>query len=475
MPIFQAPGTSLALPSDGMLLKKIINPAFLGGLLAGLSLVVMVNQARAGLELPLLGENAALNLKKEDELGRGLYQTLKENGYVIDDPLLSRYLSDIGESLLTALDIRIRDYRFYLVKDGSVNAFATPGGYIGVNAGLISMARSEDELASVLAHEIAHVELMHSMQMLEKAKDVNLAGMISILAAILVSGQDSDLAGALIYGGAAGSAQSMVNFTRANEYEADRVGIELLKKSDYDPTAMADFMRLLQSREISGELSSIEYIRTHPVNSNRIAEIQARSGNPDKSTVKKRRFDQFQSYLTYLYPNLSPVQQKSQFNRALELTRNGQYLAAENLYTALIRSDPDSIWYSYAMAENMEYQERTDEAVELYRGMLLLYPDDFALGVRLAKALIKQHKYLAALETIYRLEQDHENQILVYQLLVEVYSELGKEPQRAMAEADYHWFNGNKKQARKLYNALLDKGVLDTVSEEKIKHKLEQK
>ena len=109
-------------------------------------------------ELPLLGENASINLEKEIELGRGLYLKLKEHGYVIDDPLLSRYLSDIGQSLLTSLEYRSRDYHFYLVKDSSVNAFATPGGYIGVNVGLIAMTANEDELASVLAHEIAHVE-----------------------------------------------------------------------------------------------------------------------------------------------------------------------------------------------------------------------------------------------------------------------------------------------------------------------------
>ena len=154
---------------------------------AALFWVFLSSGALADQELPLLGENASVNLQKEEDLGSGLYDRLKEKGYVIDDPLLSRYLQDIGESLLSALDVRLREYRFYLVKDGSLNAFAAPGGYIGVHVGLIAATNSEDELASVLAHEIAHVELMHSMQMIEKASNVNIASMISILAAILVS------------------------------------------------------------------------------------------------------------------------------------------------------------------------------------------------------------------------------------------------------------------------------------------------
>lgn len=426
-------------------------------------------------ELPLLGENASLNLKKEDKLGRGLYQKLKEKGYVIEDPLLSRYLSDIGESLLTSLDIRLRDYHFYLVKDASVNAFATPGGYIGINAGLISVSRTEDELASVLAHEIAHVELMHTMQMLEKAKDVNMAGMISLLAAILVSSQDAGLASAMIYTGVAGSAQAMVNFTRANEYEADRVGIGLLKKSDYDPAAMADFMQLLQLREQTGELSSIEYIRTHPVNTNRIAEILSRVQITEKKPYKSRRYNQFKDYLFYLYPQHGVSHQKSQFSQSLELTRNGRFTQAEKHYLELIESDPDSIWYRYALAENMEFQQRLDDATQLYHSMLLLYPDDFAITVRLIKALISQGALEQALEKSSGLVDKNEQQVLGYQLLVEIYSKMEKEPDRQLAEANYHWFSGNKKQAVKLFEGILAQGKLDAVNEERVKAKLDKK
>ncbi len=423
-------------------------------------------------ELPLLGENARVNLKKEDELGKGLYLKLKEKGYVIENPLLSRYVSDIGETLLSALDVRLRDYKFYLVKDGSVNAFATPGGYIGINVGLIMMASSEDEVASVLAHEIAHVELMHGMQMLEKAQQVNMAGMISILAAILVGSQDSGAASALIYSGVAGGSQAMTNFTRANEYEADRVGIGLLQESDYDPRAMVDFLRLLQSREQTGGLSGIEYIRTHPVNSNRIAEIQSRIQNGEKTALKARRFQQFKDYLLYLYPQGSASTNKTGFSEALNLTRNGQYAAAEKNYLMLIDQDPDSIWYRYALAENMLYQNRLGEAENIYRSLLLVYPHDLAIGTELARACINQGKNLEALKVVNHLLTEHEKEPVNYELLVEIHKQLGDEQSVKLAEADYHWFTGNKKMATALFQTLLKEGRLNAAQETSVKEKL---
>ena len=416
-----------------------------------------------------------MNLKREVDLGAGLYNKLKEKGYVIDDPLLSRYLQDIGESLLSALDVRLREYHFYLVRDGSINAFATPGGYIGVHVGLIAATSTEDELASVLAHEIAHVELMHSMQMMEKASSINMASLISILAGILVSGQDVDAASALIYGGVAGSAQAMINFTRENEYEADRVGVELLKKSDYDSAAMADFMRILQKREQGGELSGIEYLRTHPVNSNRIAEIVSRTVNSNKKWPKKTRYQQFRDYLFYLYPERVEISNPGRFSMALEKTRNGRYEEAAELYRELVSMDPDSLWFSYAQAENFEYLKRYGDAREVYRSSLLLYPDELALGVRLANVYLLQELLQDALKTVLPLVQKNVANPKVYRLLVDVYTGLGEVSLRQLAEGNYQWYSGNKEQARKLFKSLISSGLLDASEEAKVNQKLAEK
>ncbi len=448
--------------------------AWLRILLLGGLIGIFTPVSTADLELPLLGQNSTLQLHKEDKLGRALYQRLKQNGYVVEDPLLSRYLSDIGETLLSGLDNRFRDYNFYIVRNSSVNAFATPGGYIGVNLGLIAMAENEDELAAVLAHEIAHVELMHGMQMLEQAEKINLIGMISILAAIIASGGNADAAGALLYGGAAGSTQAMITFTRTNEYEADRLGIELLKKSNYDPLAMATFLQKLQQQEQAGELSSIEFIRTHPIGSNRIAEILSRLSNLPKSTPKPRRYQQFKDYLFYSQPAGIRLVQETEFSQSLDLLRNGQYEEAEGKIRLLLKQDPDSLWYNSTLAEIMEFQQRYAEATALYQSQLLLYPDDLALGSRLVKVLVKQGQYEPALEQALRLKTSHGNDPMVYSLLVDIYDKQGQAVLQQLAEADYHWVNGNQAYAQKLYKKLVADGVLDPAREARLNERIEK-
>lgn len=425
-------------------------------------------------ELPVLGDNARFNLQREVSLGQGLYDRLEQAGYIIDEPLLTRYLSDIGESLLSQLDLRLRRYRFFLVKDHGVNAFAAPGGFVGVNVGLVEMTKTEDELASVLAHEISHVELSHTMQMIEKAESVNTAGMLSLLAAILVSSQAPDLAAAMVYTSAAGSNQAIVNFTRTNEYEADRVGVELLKKSPYDERAMADFMEILQQKEQSGELANLEYLRTHPISSNRVAEARARvKGNPNK-TPYKSRYDQFKDYLSFLYPGTGSGKGVTLFARALEQMRQGRYEKAQSMLQELIAGDPDSIWFRYALSESLLRQQRYAEAAKIYHSLLLLYPDDLAILARQTETLILQQQYDKALDLATRMVDLDDSDITAYRSLVRLYELTGNELRKQLSEANYHWFSGNDKMAVKLYQVLLEEGKLDVLTEQKVRQKLDE-
>ena len=437
-----------------------------------LALLFLPQWALADSELPLLGENAAFNLQQEDALGSGLYHALKQQGYIVDDPLLSRYLQDIGESLLSTLDVRFRKYHFFLVKDTAVNAFAAPGGYIGVNIGLIAIAKNVDELASVMAHEIAHVRLKHSMQMIERAQKVNIASMISVLAAILISGQDAEVANAILFTGIAGGTQSMINYTRENEYEADREGIELLKKSDYNPRAAADFMRVLQSREQRGELASIEYLRTHPVSENRIAEISSRLQGIAEKASSPLYFQQYKDYLFYLYPQNS-VHRTSRFAQALEQMRNGAYRKSEAVLRELLKYDPDSLWLNYALAQNLEFQQKIEQAKSVYRSTLLLYPDDLALNLKMGRLLLQQRRPRQALQLAQSVFRLYREDPAVYQLQVEIHSQLDDELSRQLAEANYHWYSGNREVAKQQFEALLRNETLDAASAAEIRQKID--
>ena len=156
--------------------------------------------AGAASELPSLGENSVLNVARETSLGRSVYVRLLSAGVIETSPLLDRYINDLGYRLLAGVENRVRDYRFFILRDDSVNAFALPGGFIGVNRGLIMRANTQHQLASVLAHEIAHVELMHGMESLEKGSEINTAALLALVAGLLLGGVDSQAGSALAIG-----------------------------------------------------------------------------------------------------------------------------------------------------------------------------------------------------------------------------------------------------------------------------------
>jgi len=173
-----------------------------------------------------------------------------------------------------------------------------------------------------------------------------------------------------------------------------------------------------------------------------------------------------------LYPDKLWAHAQSRFSLALEYTRNGRYADAEKIYLELVESDPDSLWFNYALAENMEYQQRLTEASQLYESTLLLYPDDIAIATRLINVLLAQNRPNNALQITMQLFEKHKDDPTIYQLLTDIYSDLNDDLLRQLAEANYHWYNGNKQQAEIRFKALLSRGVLDAANEESIKEKL---
>ena len=254
------------------------------------------------------------------------------------------------------------------------------------------------------------------------------------------------------------------------------MGVELLKKSKYDPAAMADFMLILQKREQNGEIANIEYFRTHPVSSNRIAEIRARLANVAKKRSPLLRYQQFRDYLFYVYPDgVIRTAGRSRFSQALEHTRNGRYDIAGSIYEELSRQDPDSLWYKYASAENLEYQGRIGEAALVYESALLVYPDELSIGLRLTNVYMTQKKFDQALARALQLLKSHPDQFIIYESLVKAYSALNNEPLRKFAEANYHWYSGNRELAKKQFKALISEGVLDAPNEQRAKEKLDSR
>lgn len=252
-------------------------------LCAALSAALPLAFAEGPATLPDMGSSAGelLTPAEEQAYGGMMLRQLRGYGLVLSDPLLDAYIQSLGYRLASRSDRPSQSFTFFLMRDRQINAFATIGGYVAVNAGLILTAEREDELAAVLAHEISHVTQRHVLRAVEQAQRDQLPIMLGMLGAILASSQSGSGDGvqAALMGGMALMQQRQINYTRSNEYEADRIGIQTLARSGYEPVAMADFFARME-RQMRGNLGGAqtpEYLRSHPVSTTRISEAKARA------------------------------------------------------------------------------------------------------------------------------------------------------------------------------------------------------
>ena len=260
--------------------------------------LLLVAQVAAA-QIPVMGDQSVLNLEQERRLGLGVYRNLLDRDLIETHPLIDGFINDLGYRLLDGLDNSTREYRFFVVRSDAINAFALPGGFIGINRGLILKATTVHQVASVLAHEIAHVELRHGMQMLEKGQQVNSTTTMTMLAGILLGLANPTIGAAALYGGVAAGQQEMINYTRENEYEADRIGVGLLQAAGFKAEGMIEFFGIMQNLSQNSGVSAIEYLRTHPIDSNRISEAQGRVDPSPAPGVRVDDFALFQSFLNY--------------------------------------------------------------------------------------------------------------------------------------------------------------------------------
>jgi len=234
----------------------------------------------AAIELPDLGDasRGALSEKQEERIGREIMRQIRESSAYLDDAVVADYPANLGDRLVAASTAPGRHFEFFPVRDASINAFALPGGHIGLHTGLISAARNESELAGVLAHEIAHVTQQHIARMVDNQRNASVISMAALAVAILAARSNSQMAEAALAGGAALSMQSQLDFTRENEREADRVGLAILDEAGFAPQGMASFFERLQAQGRLYENNAPAYLRTHPLTFERIADMQNRVG-----------------------------------------------------------------------------------------------------------------------------------------------------------------------------------------------------
>jgi len=253
--------------------------------LVGITAMCVVFTAAASaddINLPDMGSPADALLSKtvESQIGRAIMRDIRRSGMVVEDPQIAEYINEIGHRIAAHSNDGDHEFTFFVVDDHRINAFALPGGYIGVHTGLIEATRNEDELAGVVAHEVAHVTQRHIARAVHASSRQSLMSTALMLGALILgaAGGDTDVmqAGMAVSQGTA--AQQQINFTRSNEYEADRIGIQALTDAGFDAYGMASFFEVMSRQDTSSPDSRIpEFLRTHPVTTERISEARARA------------------------------------------------------------------------------------------------------------------------------------------------------------------------------------------------------
>lgn len=243
-----------------------------------LALTLAVQPAIAA-DLPDLGEVSRQYFSDQEEqtLGRAIMRDVYADPRYLDDPEIESYLNQLGYKLVSVSTRNQREFTFFVVSDPSINAFAMPGGNIGVHTGLLLAAQSESELAGVVAHEIAHVTQDHIARMVASQSQSYWPTMAALALALLASRSNPNVAGAAIATTQAYSIQNQLNYSRDYEREADRLGYDMLNRSGYDVRGMSGFFSRLQRANRFYDTSAPAYLRTHPLTTDRIADMESRS------------------------------------------------------------------------------------------------------------------------------------------------------------------------------------------------------
>ena len=417
------------------------------------------------IQLPDFGDAASTTLSPADERELGALYMRQIRAYmpVINDPEIEDYIQNLGFKLISSSKEGGGDFYFFVVADSTINAFAIPGGYIGVNSGLITNSDAESELASVVAHEIAHVTQRHIARAIAAAEGSQYATWAAMLAGLLIGTQNTDAGLAAVTGAAAASAQSQINFTRTHEKEADRIGIGMLAKAGYDPRAMPTFFEKLgiASRYYS---TPPEFLSTHPVTSSRISDSRGRAEQyPHKQFLNSVSYDLTRAKLQAMTTN-DPArllanyearlkeQKKGDrsptlYGRALVLARLGKSARAIEELRKLVSAHPERVRFRAALSKELLAAGDTKQALATYEDAYGLFPDSKLLISGYVNALLRDGQGEKALAILDDYSRVNLKSAALYRLEAEAYRQIGKVMNSRMALAEHYYRYGELEAA----------------------------
>lgn len=404
-------------------------------------------------ELPDLGDRSdrAISPEMDAKHGRAFMQLLRQHLDIVEDDELNEYIHDLGHRLVSESGSD-KTFHFFVVNDRAINAFAGPGGYIGIHTGLIFNSEYEDELASVLAHEIAHVTQQHLARRFNKASNLNLATAAALIAAIVLGGEAGQAA---LLATAAGAQQSFLNFSRAHEAEADRIGMQVLQQAGFDPRAMPAFFERLQQkmRFIDNSGTEFEFLRTHPVTTSRIADSRNRANRyPPRPLQHQNRFQLMKAKARLIsYPatreSSAMLEQHtddtSRYSYGLSLYQLKQYEEAARVFQKLEQSKPLSSTYTIALARALAHTSNNQKALPLLDQALALSPGNYSLLTAYSDILIQMERYQDAIPLLRQLQNHDLATPKLFKQLAQTENQVGNAIESHEAFAEYYYALGD--------------------------------
>ncbi len=347
---------------------------------------------------------ADFTFEDEKKLGKEFYEKLEKNKLIIHDPKVDRYISAIGNDIVQQSAASMFEFRFSVIDSGAVNAFATPGGYVYLNRGLITLVEDESELAGVLAHEIAHVNARHIADIISKSQKVSIATLAAVLAGSFLGGGD---ASAAVTSFSVAAATSMnLHYSRQHEEEADRIGMSYLADTGYDPQGMLDFLRIMRRYEFYSN-SVPSYFLTHPGTDERIRYLDGLV----QTTYTRKGKDSIVGHLKRIQVSL------------LLRSRNAEAVVKE--LAEELKKTPNDVDVLYGLAVAQERTGAVAASLENFHRALQLAPKDEDIVRELGITCFKSGRTQEAVTYLRQaLSLDEDNpQTLLY--LGRAYSALG--------------------------------------------------
>jgi len=470
------------------LCRKFINKIFI-------SFVVLLPILVIAEDLPDFGDSAGSVVSPEYErrLGKIFLNQVRQFASVSNDPEIQSYIQSLGYNLASHSDNNEQPFTFFVVNDPGINAFAGPGGIIGINSGVILNSNNESELAAVMAHEITHVTQRHLARQFEEASKYSLIQTAALIGAILIGIQNSEAGAAAIAGVGGLAAQSQANFTRANEQEADRIGMQLLVRAKYDPRGMPSFFEKLLQLSRYSQSAAPEFVRTHPLTTSRIADSRARAEEYPREEFTNTHSYELIKYKLFVQSSKSPKESATVLRQALNENKsstkeslpiryglayayigNREFARAKQQVDFLLKENPDDVAYLLLAAKLETAQSNYNSAFTVFKKAYGLFPDYRPVVMAYSKALLDVSNGKEAKDVLKNYERHHEHDLDSYSLLGQAEAMLGNEIETAIIQSEYYYLAAQTRLALDKLKFIKQQYQIDYYQEQRINARMEE-